>query len=252
MVLHRVTQGECLASIAKHYGFADWRAVYNHPENSDFRKRRPDPNVILPGDVIFICDMERRSESVPTEQHHRFKVKRSQTLLRLVLLNEQHEAQATVRYRLEVEDETFEGTTDSEGLIEHPITADAQQCFLTVWLPPRQELSEEEPVNVDYVDGQQSSETSESGGGAGSSAPAQADEQPFEWDLEIGHLDPVEALTGVQERLANLGFNPGPIDGIRGPLTNFAVRRFQQAHGLAVDEIPGPQTQAKLKELYGC
>lgn len=50
----------------------------------------------------------------------------------------------------------------------------------------------------------------------------------------------------VQRRLTYLGFNPGPIDGIRGRLTTNAVRIFQASRGLTVDGIVGPQTHAAL------
>jgi hypothetical protein len=50
----------------------------------------------------------------------------------------------------------------------------------------------------------------------------------------------------VQEALAAAGYNPGPIDGIRGRRTIAAIRQFQAAHGLQVDGIVGPKTGAKL------
>jgi lysozyme family protein len=37
-----------------------------------------------------------------------------------------------------------------------------------------------------------------------------------------------------------------PADGVYGPQTRRAVRRFQRAHGLTVDGIAGPQTLAAL------
>jgi hypothetical protein len=36
----------------------------------------------------------------------------------------------------------------------------------------------------------------------------------------------------LQRALSSAGFNPGPIDGVYGPLTRAAVRRFQKAKGL--------------------
>lgn len=54
---------------------------------------------------------------------------------------------------------------------------------------------------------------------------------------------PVRAL---QRRLARAGFRPGPVDGLYGPLTEQAVRRFQLAHGLSVDGVAGPQTLTRL------
>jgi uncharacterized protein (TIGR02594 family) len=50
----------------------------------------------------------------------------------------------------------------------------------------------------------------------------------------------------IQRALRALGYDPGPIDGIRGRLTIGAVKAFQADHGLVVDGIVGPRTAAKL------
>jgi uncharacterized protein (TIGR02594 family) len=50
----------------------------------------------------------------------------------------------------------------------------------------------------------------------------------------------------IQQRLAALGYTPGPIDGIWGRQTQAAVRRFQEQHGLTVDGIVGPITLGAL------
>jgi peptidoglycan hydrolase-like protein with peptidoglycan-binding domain len=39
------------------------------------------------------------------------------------------------------------------------------------------------------------------------------------------------------------------VDGVFGPNTEDAVRRFQHVHGLTVDGIVGPKTWAKLNEV---
>ena len=54
MKTHTVKQGECLSSIAHRYGFKNAGLLYDHPDNEAFRKRRPDPAVIFPGDEIKI------------------------------------------------------------------------------------------------------------------------------------------------------------------------------------------------------
>ncbi len=50
----------------------------------------------------------------------------------------------------------------------------------------------------------------------------------------------------IQRRLAALGFDPGPLDGVRGRLTIRAIKAFQAANGLAPDGLAGPQTGAAL------
>lgn len=51
----------------------------------------------------------------------------------------------------------------------------------------------------------------------------------------------------LQRMLKNFGFNPGPLDGIYGPLTEKALREFQAACGLNPDGIVGAST---LRELH--
>jgi LysM domain len=56
MPTHTVRTGETLATIARKYGHSDWKTIYDHPANAEFQRKRPNPNIILPGDVIFIPD----------------------------------------------------------------------------------------------------------------------------------------------------------------------------------------------------
>jgi peptidoglycan hydrolase-like protein with peptidoglycan-binding domain/DNA invertase Pin-like site-specific DNA recombinase len=50
----------------------------------------------------------------------------------------------------------------------------------------------------------------------------------------------------LQRQLRRLGQRPGPIDGLFGPLTQGAVRRFQRQAALRSDGLVGPQTAARL------
>jgi hypothetical protein len=49
-----VQSGDTLTAIAKRFGFPSWRNIYNHPDNEPFRRKRPDPDKIFPGDVLVI------------------------------------------------------------------------------------------------------------------------------------------------------------------------------------------------------
>ncbi|MBF2074991.1 MAG: peptidoglycan-binding protein [Synechococcales cyanobacterium C42_A2020_086] len=58
-------------------------------------------------------------------------------------------------------------------------------------------------------------------------------------------LDP-DLVAALQQALLERGYDPGPIDGIYGPLTTDAVTRFQIEAGIQVDGIAGPQTLGLL------
>jgi peptidoglycan hydrolase-like protein with peptidoglycan-binding domain len=59
-------------------------------------------------------------------------------------------------------------------------------------------------------------------------------------------------ILGIQKALKKLGYDPGALDGVTGPHTQAAIKKFQQASGLAADGIAGPKTQAALaKALQG-
>lgn len=55
-----------------------------------------------------------------------------------------------------------------------------------------------------------------------------------------------EAVARLQTILNDLGYNAGRVDGIFGPGTEAAVKRFQASNGLLVDGIVGPKTWGVL------
>lgn len=50
----------------------------------------------------------------------------------------------------------------------------------------------------------------------------------------------------IQQRLKKWGYYSGVIDGILGPKSVSAIKRFQKNNGLVVDGIVGPKTAAKI------
>lgn len=53
---YTVQSGDWLQKIAEQHGFESWRDLYYHEDNAEFRRLRPDPDKIYPGDVVMIPD----------------------------------------------------------------------------------------------------------------------------------------------------------------------------------------------------
>lgn len=214
-MIHEVVQGECLSRIAKSYGLPSWKTIYNHPNNADFRQLRPNPNIIYPGDRLFIPEIRPKTENCSTDQVHPFRVVLDKTWLRIVTKDWEFKPIAGQKYVLEVDGRKYEGVTSQDGLVEHRIRATADQGKLTVFV-------QHEDWTEDYT-----------------------------WEFYLGRVDPITTVSGVQERLKNLSFDCGPVDGIMGPLTKAAVREFQKKFNLKVDGIVGPQTRGRLEQEHG-
>jgi N-acetylmuramoyl-L-alanine amidase len=208
---HVVKQGECLSSIARRYGFSDYRAVYDHPLNADFKRRRPNPNLIYPGDCIAIPDKREEEHAKATGQRHIFQTKVAKALLRIAIHNDFDKPCAGKRYALEVEGKLRTGHTNAKGLLEEQIAADAETGQLTIW-----------PVDP----------------------PSEA---KCMFSLSIGHLDPIEHISGVQARLNNLGFDCGEVDGILGPKTRAAIEEFQAYCGIKPSGSADSATRDRLR-----
>lgn len=105
-----------------------------------------------------------------------------------------------------------EATTDADGLLDHPIPPAATMVQLRL-------------------------------GGADSLE---------DYFFKLGHLDPLDTISGLQARLTNLGYTPGPIDNLMGPRTRAAINNFQHARKIAVTGNADQATLTELKAAYGC
>ncbi len=71
-----------------------------------------------------------------------------------------------------------------------------------------------------------------------------------EYDLNLGNMDPVTEITGVQSRLENLGFNC-EVTGKLDDTTKQAIRAFQKKHALKETGEPDDPTRQKLEQEHG-
>src|SRR4051794_29383973 len=56
-------------------------------------------------------------------------------------------------------------------------------------------------------------------------------------------------VTNLQDRLHELGYDAGPVDGVFGPETESGLRTFQRDYGLTADGTCGPATLRALRQL---
>jgi N-acetylmuramoyl-L-alanine amidase len=129
MSSYRVQQGDCLSSVAKRRGF-DWKTIWDHPNNKRLRELRKDPNVLYPGDILFIPDKELAWEKVATTARHVFVLKPPKVNIRLRIL-EQGKPVTGAAYTLKVDNvEIKSGSTDGSGRIEAEVDADAREAHV--------------------------------------------------------------------------------------------------------------------------
>ena len=76
------------------------------------------------------------------------------------------------------------------------------------------------------------------------------------WSLgdRLLHHDPVRPMRGddvtnLQDRLHELGYDAGPVDGVFGSETERGLRAFQRDYGLTSDGTCGPATLRALRQL---
>jgi N-acetylmuramoyl-L-alanine amidase len=221
MANHTVVQGEYLSGIAKKYGFSSYKVIWDHAQNAELKKQRQNPNVIFPGDRLFIPEKSSKEVSANTAQRHRFVLKAEKLKLRLVLEDLYEKPIDNAQCELRVENEIFSLKTDGKGKIEKDIKPGARNATLTIKDPQ---------------------------------TPAHEVQIP----IKIGDMDPVDKESGQKARLNNLGYFAEPLqskkEDEKGNKALFlsAVEEFQCDHGLVVDGKCGPATQAKLKQVHGC
>lgn len=244
MAKHTVRQGECISSIAFERGFF-WETVWKHPENSKLKQERKDPNVLKPGDEVFVPEKEEKQESCPCEKRHRFRKKGVPAILRLRLMEEpqrdeqqsragppqypppqdlqdedpQEQAEevddkprANVPYVVTIDGENTEGQTDSEGMLEVSIPPNASSGELVIEPGTPQEAT---------------------------------------IPIRLGYLEPIDTVTGVKQRLANLTFDCGDTTDEENQDYADSIRAFQRQYGIQDSGEIDDQTREKLWEIHG-
>jgi hypothetical protein len=126
---HIVKQGDCISSIAFKYGFFP-DTIWNDSKNNKLKQDRKDPNVLFPGDEVFIRDKEKKEESCPSEQRHRFKRKGVPETFD-IQFRVNGVPRSNEDYVLDIDGELSEGKTDKDGVVELFIPPNAKKGKIT-------------------------------------------------------------------------------------------------------------------------
>ena len=71
-----------------------------------------------------------------------------------------------------------------------------------------------------------------------------------EWDLDIGHMNPMDYGSGIQARLRNLGYYCGSLSGAIDEATQKALREYQRDRGLPVTGKVDAETRQALESEH--
>jgi N-acetylmuramoyl-L-alanine amidase len=209
-----VRQGDCLTKIAARFGFADYRVIYNHPDNAELKKRRPNPDVLFPGDVVVIPDKGEKTVDVPTGKSHRFQVKRPpKRVLRIAFRTSDDQPLANAGYTLTYGETEVEGETDGDGVLEEEVPHDLDRATV-------------------LIDG--------------------AEHELHIGSLNPIASTPDEGMSGARARLANLGYDAAPTNAKMEDATAAALAAFQRDHGLDPTGELDDATKKKLESVHGC
>lgn len=180
--VRRVKQGEHLSGIAAQEGFANFRTIFDHPNNEPLRLRERDPHVLFPGDEVFVPDRADRVEPRATDAAHPFETEIRPLFLRCKLLDWHRTSIKAAPCQVTIDGKAVPPlTSDGGGIVEQRIGRLAKAALIEVELPPPKVVGEGEEA-----------------------LPRQVD-----FHVKIGSLNPASKLSGQQARLNNLGYMAG-------------------------------------------
>lgn len=182
-----------------------WETIWNAPENRELRDLRKTPNILLRGDRVWAPALRVREVDSATEMRHQFRRKGIPAKVRLRFLS-CGQPRTNIRFDAVVDGVRRDGATDSDGVAEFCVAPDAQLAVVTL-----------------RPDGR----------------------SPETFKFSLGHIDPVNTVPGVQQRLRNLGV-PCEVTRSLDDQTKCAVRAFQRRMGV---EETGELDDATREEL---
>lgn len=200
---HTATDGDCYLSLAATYQ-VNPLAIWRGKRNQDLFSKRENPNVLHPGDEIHIPEELHNIGPVKTQASHTYRIHDPRCDLRLRVDLSEVTSAPTVRYQITLKSgETLGGEARTGGPNRPTILrvpAKAMSGCLKIF------LDSEDPEDAISI------------------------------EIGLGHLCPAQETRGLQERLENLGYEVGKIDGELGPKTRASIERFRKEFNVSGDD----------------
>ncbi|WP_437738183.1 peptidoglycan-binding protein [Sorangium sp. So ce1335] len=206
-----VRQGDYLSRLAYRFGF-DAEEVWNHPRNQALRERRASPEILAPGDVLYLPEEPSRGAALTPHAANRFRGAPPRIEVEIALAIED-EALAGARCVVEGAGAPIEATADGDGVVRFEVPAHVGRVELVV--PDRRvRLS----VLIGHLD------------------PHDDDSGAMGRLANLGLLLPGHGAETDDERRARL---------------HAAVARFQEQQGIAVTGLLDDETRSALRGANG-
>jgi hypothetical protein len=208
---YKVQNGDCLESIAQKHGFFH-ETLWNLDENAGLKRQRKDPNILLPGDIVYIPEVDPAKMSRANDQRHTFRRKGVPSKFHMRFMRH-GKPRANIPYLVRIDGRDTRGKTDKGGWVHATMTPQATEALVQLW--------------------------------------PESDQPPEEYVFALGSLDPIDTVTGQKSRLASLGRFGGAITPDKTQDFKDAIAAYQEARGLSVTGTADTATQNKLKEEHG-
>jgi hypothetical protein len=187
-----------------------WETIWNHPDNAEIKKARENPNVLLAGDRLTVPPIEQKYEEGVTEKRHRFRRWGEPARLRLRFLLD-GDPRSGEHYLIDIDGlKLITGELDQDGCLDVGIYGGAKLAQVKIGEPDHQDI----------------------------------------YELTLGGTDPETELSGLQQRLTNLGYGCYP-EKVLGEGTRAALRAFQSDNGLLVTGEYDVDTRKALLSAHG-
>ena len=214
MPMHVVCQGETLTIIALESGIPA-KDIWEHDKNTDLRTARPDPDVLAPGDVIFIPEDKRPELSFSPGTANKYKAE-----LPAVQLNMKVAAHAGEAFVIRTPSgKAIEGTVGEDGSLQAAIGPLARHVRLSF---PQSAVEWE--VAVGHLD------------------PATLPSGARARLMNLGYMLSIEELFGIEVAEA--------MDATTRPLSD-AIEAFQCDQGLPETGVLDQATADALVKQHG-